>query len=52
MLNARTGGSAQDLLGATVDSVDAPGIGVEGHAPEGAHSVHEQQGPVLMAQLA
>jgi hypothetical protein len=43
---------AQDLLRAGVDGVDAPLVGKHGHAAQRAHCVHQQQRPVLVAQLA
>ena len=44
--------SAQDLLGATVDGINAPSISMQWYTTEGAHGVHQQQGAVLMTQLA
>ena len=40
------------LLRARVGDVNAPGISKEGNAAQGAHCVHNQQGAILLTQLA
>ncbi len=47
-----TGGCAEALLGARVRAVNAPCITKEWDSSQRAHSVHNQQGSVLLAQLA
>ena len=47
-----TRGCAEALLGARVRAVYAPGISKEWDSSQGAYSVHNQQGSVLLAQLA
>ena len=47
-----TRGCAEALLGARVRAVYAPGISKEWDSSQRAHSVHNQQGSVLLAQLA
>mmetsp|Transcript_15758 Transcript_15758/g.45027 ORF Transcript_15758/g.45027 Transcript_15758/m.45027 type:complete len:347 (+) Transcript_15758:350-1390(+) len=42
---------AEALLGATVDGVNLPVIGKDGHAAQGAHRVHKEQGAVLLTEI-
>lgn len=50
-LSALTWGSAEALLGAGVHAVHPPVISKEGHPPQAADCVHQQQRVVLVAQL-
>ena len=47
----QTWGRAEAFLGARIGHVDAPGICKEGNPSQRAHSVHNQQGAVALAQL-
>lgn len=51
-ISVHTWRRAEDLLGAGVDGVDAPGVSEQWDAAQGADGVHQQQRAVALAQVA